>query len=141
MRRAPTHSQSTILLWSISHVRLPTARVRSVREVHGIERAGLPLPLVVRDGECRRVGSDAVKETILEEEQVKRVSIPSELILDAGVEVDRTVGRVGSVKERRAVVEACGVCSNALEDAGTDMMSASDKHHRVRLGRRRPPNR
>lgn len=115
-------------------MRIPTARVRSVSDVQGIERTGLLLPLGVRDGECRLVGSDAAKDTILEAEQVKSVSIPSEVFLDAGVEVDRTVGRVGSVKERRAVVvDACGVCSKALGDAGTDMMGASGKHCRVGL--------
>jgi len=115
------------------HMRIPTARVRSVSDVQGIERTGLPLPLGVRGGECRLAGSDAAKDTILEAEQVKSVSIPSEVFRDAGVEVDRTVGRVGSVKERRAAVDACGVCSKALGDAGTDMMGASDKHRVVGL--------
>jgi hypothetical protein len=112
---------------------LPTARVRSVSDVQGIERTGLPWPLGVRDGECRLAGSDAANDTILEAEQVKSVSIPSEVFLDAGVEVDRIVGRVGSVKERRAEVDACGVCSKALEVAGTDMMGASGKHCMVGL--------
>jgi hypothetical protein len=114
-------------------MRIPTARVRSVSDVHGSDRAGLLLPREVGAGECRLVGSDVVKETILEVEQVKRVSMPSELELglDAGVEVDRTVGRVGRVNERRVVVEPCGACSKALEEAGTDMMSASSKHRQV----------
>lgn len=121
MRRAPGRYQPAVPRDIIWRVRIPTARVRSVSDVHGIDRAGLLLPREVRDGECRRVGS-AVKETILEAAQVKSVSMPSELevALDAGVEVDRTVGRVGSVNERR----------KALEEAGTDMMSASCKHLR-----------
>jgi hypothetical protein len=104
--------------------------VRSVSDVHGNDRAGLLLPREVRAGECRLVGSDVVKETILEVEQVKRVSMPSELVLglDAGVEVDRMVGREGRVNERRATVDPCGACSKTLDEAGTDMMSALYKH-------------
>jgi hypothetical protein len=117
-------------------MRVPTARVRSVSDVHGIERAGLALALGVRAGECRLAGSDAVKETILEAGHVKSVSIPSEVVLDAGIEGDRTVGRVGRVKERRAVVveaEACGACSEALEEAGIDMRGGASYEH-GRLG-------
>jgi hypothetical protein len=100
--------------------------VRSVGDVHAIERDGLPLALGVRGGECRLAGLDAVKETILAVEHMKRVSMPSELVLGAGagVDVDRMAGRAGSVNERRAVVEACGACSAVLEEAGTDMMKA-----------------
>jgi hypothetical protein len=109
--------------------------VRSVGDVHAIERGGLPLALGVRCGECRLAGLDAVKETILAVGHMKSVSIPSELVLGAGagagVDVERIVGRAGSVNERRAVVEACGACSAALEEAGTDMMKASSKHRRV----------
>jgi hypothetical protein len=113
---------------------IPTAKVRSVGEVHAIEGAGLALALGVRDGECRRVGPDAVKETILEAEQMKSVSMPSELFLDAGVDVDRIAGRAGSVNERRPWVEACGACSCSgvfFEEAGTDMMRTSCKHCRA----------
>jgi hypothetical protein len=109
---------------------IPTAKVRSVGEVHGIERAGLALALGVREGECRRAGPDAVKETILDVVQMKSVSMPSELFLDAGVDVDRIAGRAGSVNERRPWVEACGACpsSGVFEEAGTDMMGTSCKH-------------
>jgi hypothetical protein len=79
------------------------------------------------------VGFVAVKETILEVAQVKSVSMPSEVFLDAGVDVDRNAGRAGSVNERRPVVEGCGACSGGFEDAGTDMMGASCKHHLARL--------
>jgi hypothetical protein len=114
-------------------MRIPTARVRSVSDVHGIDGAGLLLPREARAGECRLVGLDVVKETILDVEQVNSVSMPSELTLgrEAGVEVDRTVGRVGRVNERRAMVDPCGACSKTLDEAGTDMMSASCKHRPV----------
>ena len=74
-----------------------------------------------------------MKETILEAEQMKSVSIPSELFLDAGVDADRIPGRAGSVNERRPVVDACGACSGVFEEAGTDMMSTSCRHRRVEL--------
>lgn len=108
---------------------IPTASVRSVGVVHAIERGGLPLARGVREGECPLTGPDAVKDTILEAGHVKRVSMPSEVFLDAGVDVDRTVGRAGSVNERLPVVEACGACSEVLEEAGTDMANASRKHY------------
>jgi hypothetical protein len=96
--------------------------VRSVGDVHGIERGGLPLPLVLRVGECRFAGLAAVKATIFEVVHVKSVSMPSEVFLDAGVDADRTEGRAGSVNERRAWVEACGACPGVFADAGTDML-------------------
>jgi hypothetical protein len=108
--------------------------VRSVGEVQAIERAGLPpLALEARDGEYRRAGPDAVKDTVLEAGQTKSVSMPSEVFLDAGVDVDRIEGRAGSVNERRPWVEACGACSGIFEEAGRDMMVASCTHSRVEL--------
>lgn len=107
---------------------LPTASVRSVGDVHAIEREGLPLALGVRAGEYRLGGLDAVKDTILAVEHMKSVSMPSEVFLGAGVDVDRIEGRAGSVNERRALVEACGACSGVFEEAGTDMLGASYKH-------------
>jgi hypothetical protein len=106
--------------------------VRSVGDVHAIERGGLPRALGVR--EYRLAGLEAVKETILAVEQMKSVSMPSalsELFLAAGVDVDRIAGRAGSVNERRAVVDACGACSKTFLEAGTDMVSASSTHHRL----------
>lgn len=107
--------------------------MRSVSEVHGNERDGLPFARGVRDGECRFTGFVAVKDTILDVEQTKSVSMPSEVFLDAGVDVDRIAGRAGSVNERRPVVEGCGACSGAFEEAGTDMTGPSCKHSRVEL--------
>jgi hypothetical protein len=108
--------------------------VRSVGDVQAIQRAGLaPLALEARDGEHRRTGPDAVKDTVLEAEQIKSVSMPSEVFLDAGVDVDRIEGRAGSVNERRPWVEACGACSGIFEEAGRDMMVASCTHGRVAL--------
>lgn len=95
--------------------------MRSVGVVQAIEGGGLPLARGVREGECLLAGLDAVKETILEAEHVKRVSMPSEVFLAAGVDVERIAGRAGSVNERLPVVEACGACSEVLEEAGTDM--------------------
>jgi hypothetical protein len=112
-------------------VTLPTANVRSVGDVHAIERDGLPLALGVRAGEYRLGGLAAVKETILAAGQIKSVSMPSDVFLGAGVDVDRIAGRAGSVNERRALVEVCGACSGIFEEAGTDMMGASCKHCRV----------
>jgi hypothetical protein len=74
-----------------------------------------------------------VKETVLEAGHTKSVSMPSEVFLDAGVDVERIAGRAGSVNERRPWVEACGACSVILEEAGSDMMDASCKHCRVDL--------
>lgn len=86
-----------------------------------MERGGLPLPRGVRAGECLLTVLVAVKDTILEAEHVKRVSMPSEVFRDAGVDVERIAGRAGSVNERLPVVDSCGACSNAREEAGTDM--------------------
>lgn len=97
--------------------------MRSVGDVHDIERGGLPLALEARAGDSRRAVPDVVKETVLELGHINSVSMPSELFLDAGADPDRNDGLAGRVNERRpVVVEACGACSGALEDAGTDMM-------------------
>jgi hypothetical protein len=69
-----------------------------------------------------------VKETVLEVGQTKSVSMPSEVFLDGGVDVERIAGRAGSVNERRLVVEAYGACSAIVEEAGRDMMDASCRH-------------
>jgi hypothetical protein len=116
--------------FAASYGRIPTARVRSVGDVQAIQRAGLlPLPLEARDGEYRLVGPAAVKETVLEVGQTKSVSMPSEVFLAGGVDVERIAGRAGSVNERRLVVEACGACSAIMEEeAGSDMVDASCKH-------------
>jgi len=94
-----------------------------------MECGGLPLVLKVRDGDTRRAGPDAVKDTILEVEHMKSVSIPSELFLDAGADPERREGRAGSVNERRAAVVTCGACSKAFADAGTDMVMRSSVAH------------
>jgi len=52
---------------------------------------------------------------------MNKVSMPSELFLDAGVDADRRLGRAGSVNEPREVVGTCGACSCFFEDAGTDI--------------------
>jgi hypothetical protein len=121
---------------STSQERIPTARVRSVGDVQAMQRAGLPpLALEARAGEYRRVGLAAVvKDTVLEAGQTKSVSMPSEVFLDAGVDVERIEGRAGSVNERRPWVEACGAYSGIFEDAGRDMMDASCTHGRLIRG-------
>jgi len=89
--------------------------VRSVSDVHGKAGGGLPWALEARGGERCRVGPVVEKETTLEVEHMNKVSMPSELFLDAGVEADRRFGRAGSVNEPRAVVvETCGVCPRVL---------------------------
>lgn len=108
---------------------IPAASVRSVSDVHGIERGGLPRALEARGGEICRVGPVVEKETTLEVEQMNKVSMPSELFLDAGVDADRRLGRVASVNEPRAVVVGtCGACSGVFEDAGTDIAGSLCAH-------------
>jgi len=128
MRRTPEYSQLVASIYKSAMLDIPTAKVRSVGDVHDMERGGLPLVLEVRDGDSRRVGPDAVKETVLEVGHMKRVSMPSELFLEAGADPERNEGRAGSVNERRAAVETCGACSRAFKDAGTDMMCSSCVH-------------
>lgn len=98
---------------------IPTASVRSVEEVHDAARGGL-LP---RAGDKRRGVPVEVKEMILEAEQTNSVSMPSELFVAGGVEVDRTVGRVGRVKLRRMLADPCGAMS-FFQGLGIDMFAA-----------------
>jgi hypothetical protein len=78
-----------------------------------------------------RVGPVVEKETTLEVEQMNKVSMPSELFLDAGVDADRRLGRVASVNEPRAVVGTCGACSGIFEDAGTDIAGSLCAHFAI----------
>lgn len=92
---------------------LPKARVRSVGEVHAAERGGLE----PREGDKRRGGLVAEKETILELEHTNRVSMPSEEAEAGGVDAERREGRVGRVNERLTWFEAGGACSRAFQEA------------------------
>lgn len=69
-----------------------------------------------------------MKEIILVEECVKRVSIPSELLLEAGL----SVMRGGRVNERRPFVlkEAERTRSKPSECAGEDMVVEGSLDHR-----------
>jgi len=116
MRRTPVSSQ--LLLFSAKkHMTIPTARVRSVGDFHSVD---LVSSLAVE----RADGPAVVKETIFEVEHTNSVSMPSELFADAGCEDDRTAGRAGSVKERRAVVELRAGASSRFLDTG-NMMDGS----------------
>lgn len=92
--------------------------MRSVSDVHGTSHSLLPWPLDARGGDRRRVGLVVVKETTLEVGQMNRVSMPSEVVLDAGVDAARRLGRPGSVNEPREVVVPCGACSGVDDIAG-----------------------
>lgn len=90
----------------------PTANVRSVVDLHGIEGASSSLVLWRRDGEARLVKAEAEKDTILVDVHTNKVSIPS--VLEAGTgEGDLLAMRAGSVKERRtgAFRVAGGACA------------------------------
>lgn len=106
----------------------PTASVRSIGDVHGI---GSVVPGRFgdrgrREGEVRRACDVAVKETILVEVWVKRVSMPSEEVSVAGLGATRG----GSVNERRVVVlkEAERTRSKEPECAGEDMAECPSDH-------------
>lgn len=113
---------------------LPTARVRSMGDLHAIVRDVSSPAFDTRDGESRREGPAAVKETILELEHTKSVSMPSGLFVDAGCDADLTVC-AGSVKERRLVVDvAAGACAPVFAGAGEDMLGASSSHPQSAAG-------
>lgn len=82
-----------------------------------------------REGEAFLLEPETVNETILVDEQTKRVSIPSALFVDAGVGRGLFAMRAGSVKERRALdEEAGGACSGVAEADGDDMVDGSRRH-------------
>lgn len=101
---------------------IPTARVRSVGVFHCIGRDVSP----DRPGESLRAGPAVVKETILEFEHTKSVSMPSTLLADAGTDVGR-FAFAGSVKLRLTLV--AGACSGCCcDEAGVDMMRMLRSH-------------
>jgi hypothetical protein len=102
--------------------------VRSVGDFQAIACDVSSPALGVGGGESRLEGPATAKETILELEHTKSVSMPSELLVDAGCDADLAV-RVGSVKERRLTAEPrAGACSRVFEEAGDDMLGASGSH-------------
>jgi hypothetical protein len=126
MRRTPVSSQ--LLIFSTKDpMIIPTARVRSVGDVHSVD---LVSSLAVE----RAVGPAGVKETIFEVEHTNSVSMPSEVFADAGCEADRTAGRAGSVKECRAVVELRAGASSRFLDTG-NMTGGSCARYRRRQSR------
>jgi hypothetical protein len=111
---------------------VPTASVRSV----GVRHAMWPsLPVVGREGEPRPAGPAVANETILECGQMKSVSMPSALLVEAGAGAGLLAMRAGSVKERRALPEpsAAGACSASCEGVG-DMAGVSGGHFAVGEG-------
>lgn len=105
----------------------PTASVRSECDFHAL----LPTGCAARDGESRGAGVAVVKDTILELEQMNSVSMPSELLVEAGADGALLV-RVGTVKLRRALVgiKAGGACERVLDAVGDDMLEDLCRHSR-----------
>jgi hypothetical protein len=93
------------------------------------------LPVVGREGEPRPAGPAVANETILECGQMKSVSMPSALLVEAGAGAGLLAMRAGSVKERRALPEpsAAGACSASCEGVG-DMAGVSGGHFAVGEG-------
>ena len=102
MRRTPAQ---TLVSELASHTwdNIPTASVRSVGVFHCIGCDVSP----DRAGESRRAGPAVVKETILELEHTKSVSMPSTLFVGAGTDVG-LFAFAGSVKLRLTLV--AGAC-------------------------------
>lgn len=83
--------------------------------------------LPAREGEVRFEEPTAVKDTIFELAHTNKVSIPSELFVEAGVGAGLLVLRAGRLKLRFEGLEEGG-CVEALKGAGEDMMCGSSGH-------------